>query len=98
MEFSEALGYLKKGYPIFRTGWNGKGMFIYLEKGTSVPTSTLNNVVSRYLTPIIKNEKGTQLITESDHINMKAADDSIIVGWLASQSDLLSSDWLVYKG
>ncbi len=27
------------------------------------------------------------------HINMKAADDSIVVGWLASQTDMLSDDW-----
>lgn len=29
------------------------------------------------------------------HIDMKAADDSYVVGWLASQTDLLAEDWVI---
>jgi hypothetical protein len=31
-DFSEALQKLKEGYRVARQGWNGKGMFIQLQK------------------------------------------------------------------
>jgi len=30
-DFGEALKRLKKGISVQRTGWNGKGMYIYIE-------------------------------------------------------------------
>ena len=35
MTFGDALEELKKGESIQRRGWNGKGMYIYLEKQLS---------------------------------------------------------------
>ena len=32
------------------------------------------------------------------HIDMKAADGTIVVGWLASQTDMLAEDWHVVIG
>lgn len=29
------------------------------------------------------------------HIDMKAADGSLVIGWLASQTDMLAEDWEV---
>lgn len=29
------------------------------------------------------------------HIDMRAADGSMVIGWLASQTDMLADDWLV---
>jgi hypothetical protein len=29
------------------------------------------------------------------HIDMRAADGSMVVGWLASQTDMLADDWCV---
>lgn len=29
------------------------------------------------------------------YIDMKAADGSMVVGWLASQADMLSDDWYI---
>lgn len=31
------------------------------------------------------------------HIDMKAADDSIVIGWLASQTDILAEDWMIVE-
>ena len=31
MNFGDALEQLKKGYKVFRSGWNGKGMWIALQ-------------------------------------------------------------------
>jgi hypothetical protein len=30
MDFSQALSSLKKGYKVQRSGWNGKGMYVFL--------------------------------------------------------------------
>jgi hypothetical protein len=30
-------------------------------------------------------------------IDMKAADGSIVIGWLASQTDMLAEDWVVVE-
>ncbi len=29
------------------------------------------------------------------HIDMLAADGSVVVGWLASQTDMLAEDWVI---
>lgn len=31
MSFSDALNHLKSGGKVYRDGWNGKGMYLYLE-------------------------------------------------------------------
>ena len=31
------------------------------------------------------------------HIDMKSSDDSIVIGWLASQTDMLSEDWYIVE-
>ena len=92
MKFGEALEALKEGKKVARKGWNGKGMFLYLTQGSKVPYSKL------------KKETQTALITYPDtvvninaHIDMFAADGSIVVGWLASQTDMLSEDWYLVK-
>lgn len=33
-------------------------------------------------------------VTIMPHIDMKAADDTYVVGWLASQIDMLAEDWV----
>jgi hypothetical protein len=35
-----------------------------------------------------------RIIEIGAHIDMKAADGSLVVGWLASQTDLLAEDWV----
>ena len=87
MNFGEALEALKEGKKVQRTGWNGKGMFIYLQKG-----STVNQARNNVLDEIIA-EKGSVEIC--GHIDMKAADGKIVIGWLASQTDMLAEDWTI---
>lgn len=31
------------------------------------------------------------------HIDMKAANDSIVIGWLGSQTDILAEDWYIVR-
>ena len=85
MTFEEALTALKQGKKVARTGWNGKGMFLYLVPG-SVFAVNRQPLMDFY-------EEGTEVSYRS-HIDMKTVDGDH-VPWVASQSDLLSADWEV---
>lgn len=95
MNFGQALEYLKAGRKVARKGWNGKGMFIYLVKGTTIPYINLRNEAAEALAHTPANEDNTVVI--NSHIDMKAADGSIVVGWLASQTDMLAEDWEIVE-
>lgn len=49
---------------------------------------------------LMRNENAKNFYGQSDvnicaHIDMKAADGSYVVGWLASQTDMLAEDWII---
>lgn len=79
--FDEAIKYLKRGMKVKRKGWNGKEQ--YIELATNVSFKTPNDEVINV-----------------DHVDMgnKAiafhGTSGIQLGWLASQSDMLSNDWI----
>lgn len=83
MNFSEALTQIKAGHRVCRSGWNGKGMFLFL-----VPGSVFR--VNREPLLSILGE-GTEVQYHA-HIDMRTAQGTI-VPWLASQTDLLADDW-----
>lgn len=83
--FSWALAALKGGSKLARTGWNGKGMFLFLVNGSTFQVNRAP-LLGIY-------EEGTT-IKYQPHIDMCTADGSV-VPWLASQSDLLADDWEV---
>lgn len=91
MNFGQALEKLKNGNKVARKGWNGKNMFIYLVNGTTIEVSSLRNEAYKHLKDL-RNE-----VDINPHIDMKAANGDIVVGWLASQSDMLSDDWEVVE-
>lgn len=85
MDFGKALDALKSGSRVARSGWNGKGMFLYLVNGS---TFTVNRPPLLGIYP-----EGT-VIDYLPHIDMKTADNKC-VPWLASQTDLLAEDWAI---
>ena len=85
-DFGEALKHLKEGKAVARKGWNGKGMFITLQNGSEVSGNDMRNEPA-------KNHYGNNKVKVCPHIDMKAADGSYVVGWLASQTDMLAEDW-----
>ena len=89
MDFGYAVKMMKEGKRVARAGWNGKGMFLSLVKGrdtdyhvNSEVFGTGNDGNSQYQLPVL------------DAIYMKTADNKL-VPWLASQTDLLSEDWVI---
>ena len=107
LSFGAALEVAKAGGRIARQGWNGKGMFVFMrpadelnvefvvDKVKSLPQS----VKDYYLQDIVDREGNRIPVAEGDNIKftaylcMKAADGTIVNGWLASQTDMLSNDW-----
>ena len=78
-----AVKQMQNGAKVRRSGWNGKGMFLFL-----VPGSTF--IVNR--APLLGiYPDGTQ-VAYQPHVDMRTANDTI-VPWLCSQSDLLATDW-----
>lgn len=93
LTFGLAIEALKKGYKVARKGWNGKGMFIYLVRGTLVEKDNLRNEAYNHLKDCESCGDGTGVVTINPHIDMKAADGTVVVGWLASQTDMLAEDY-----
>ena len=92
MNFGEAIEALKEGKKVARKGWNGKGMYIFLTPESHVPFRKLKEHMQMHL---IDYPSGRVPINA--HIDMKAADGTIVIGWLASQTDILSEDWEVVR-
>lgn len=77
MDFGQALKLLKEGKKVARRGWNGKGIFIELQRPDEK---------SKMTHPYIYIDT-TNLQTN----NPEAPKGR--VPWLASQTDMLSEDW-----
>lgn len=81
MNFGEALEELKNGKSLCRKGWNGKGIYIELQRPTELSKMTLPYIY------IVTNS----LITDNPDAPKG------IVPWLASQTDILADDWEILK-
>lgn len=90
MNFGQAIEALKEGKKVCRSGWNGKGMFICLQEGSEVNGTLMRNEIT-------KAYYGDKTVKINPHIDMKAADDTLVIGWLASQTDMLAEDWEVVE-
>ncbi|MFH2084928.1 MAG: DUF2829 domain-containing protein [Candidatus Omnitrophota bacterium] len=82
MNFSEALRAIQDGEKMQRSGWNGKGMFVFVVRGSNPAEISGDYSVNSIVWP------GECL----PFIAMKTADNKL-VPWLASQTDLLANDW-----
>jgi len=80
--FGEAIKYLKRGFKVARRGWNGKGMFLFMAEDIDFRTNADLSCID-----------GLKVELVLPSIVMKTADDKFVVGWLASQTDMLAEDW-----
>jgi len=90
MDFGTALLGLKQGKKIARQGWNGKGMFLFLLPAGTIPKSAIHDPMLKS----ILSDNGKDHFEALGSIRMKTADDKILTGWLASQTDMLAEDWV----
>ena len=66
--FGWAIKQMQNGSRVYRSGWNGRGMWLEIQTPDANSKMTL------------------------PYIYMKTADNNL-VPWLASQSDMLATDW-----
>ena len=80
MNFGKAIDLLKEGKKVSRKGWNGKNQYIELATNISY-----------------KNVDGELININHKTMGNKAiafiGTSGVPIGWLASQSDMLSDDW-----
>lgn len=96
MNFGEALELLKQGKKVSRIGWNGKGMFLWLKPATTIKSEWCKDPMLKTLVDENGGEilaLGTICIYTHDSTGRKA----ILTGWIPSQSDMLSNDWMEIK-
>lgn len=85
--FGHALKELQDGRLVARQGWNGKGMWLVYVPGSDITT--------REGTPYARACGVNAAVTIGPHIDMHTANGTMQPGWLASQADMLASDWYV---
>ncbi|RUX60148.1 DUF2829 domain-containing protein [Mesorhizobium sp. M7A.F.Ca.CA.002.12.1.1] len=89
MSFSEALRAMKHGGKVARAGWNGKGMWICIGSGT--PGLSASSFWNQH-TRAFAEENGGHADVEP-YLIMKTAQNTIQMGWVPSQADVLADDW-----
>lgn len=92
MTFGEAIAMLKNGCRVARAGWNGKGMWLSLSCDGSREVAA-ENFWSPHNAEFARENGGSAIVQPC--ITMKNAQGEIQMGWLASQSDMLSEDWQI---
>lgn len=82
LTFGLAIEALKLGKKVFRSGWNGKGMWLsYLDPYNNEQFDLFEKEIEGTFIP---------------YIGMKTADNKY-VPWLASQTDMLAEDWMIVE-
>ena len=97
IRFEEALRYLRMGKRVARRGWNGKGQYVYYTKGSTAPYHDLKRETYNHYTLNETREIDHENVSIKGHLDLKNAQDEIIVGWAPSQSDLMAEDWFVIE-
>lgn len=108
--FGDAIEALKRGKRVARVGWNGTGMFVFMrpadelhidmviDKVKSLPQS----VKDYYLQDVLDSEENrmfpapaNEVVEFTPYLCLKDANGRVVNGWLATQTDILSEDWIV---
>lgn len=83
MTFGEAISAAKSGKRIRREGWNGKAQ--YIELATCISYKNTNGDIVNCNHEAIGNQAFAFVGTSG-----------VQLGWLASQADMLATDWKVF--
>lgn len=100
LSFGAALMELRQGCKLSRTGWNGKGMYIYFVGGRELPVESMRggSEMSKHLgTPTPPSKESVKSIKIHSHIDMKTADGSVSIGWRPTNPDMFTNDWFIVE-
>lgn len=93
MDFGDAIRALKAGKRVAREGWNGKGMWLSLSGPLGAREIAFENFWSKNNSEYARLNGGSATVLPC--ITMKTATGEILMGWLASQTDMLAEDWQI---
>lgn len=93
-DFGNAIRAMKEGARVCRAGWNGKGMWLALSPGN--PRLEAGKFWAGPNRAYAQENGGSAPVLPC--ITMKTATGEILMGWLASQTDMLAEDWHVLDG
>jgi len=101
LPFGKAIEALKEGKRVERLGWNGKGLFVFMQ----VPATINRVIVSKMqsLPQTVKDEFDRRFNDDKQKLHSIYYDNqlalvgssNIITGWSPSTSDALAEDWIV---
>jgi hypothetical protein len=95
MSFGHAIEAMKLGHKVARQGWNGKDMWIVLSGYNGPRSIPHENFWSYHASEFARNNGGRATVLPC--FIMKTATGEILMGWLASQTDMLADDWMVLE-
>lgn len=90
MGFGLAIAALQSGQRVARRGWNGKGMYLWLLPAAKVKAEWCREPHLKALAEANGGE-----IEALASIRMLTADKKVLTGWLASQTDMMATDWVI---
>ena len=94
MNFGQAIEALKQGKRVARQGWNGKGLFVFMQ----VPSVINEEIIPKMQSlPQSVKDEFTKRGGSIHYFNQMAIvnPDNSINGWVASSSDTFAEDWEV---
>ena len=97
LTFGLALEALKLGKCISRTGWNGKGLFIFKQ----VPAAIDNSIISKMQSVpdsakiILTTRNQEPIYYQNQMVIVKP--DGTIDSWVPSSSDIFAEDWIIVE-
>lgn len=101
MNFGQVVEALKQGKRVQRTGWNGKGLFVFMQ----VPSTINREIVPKMqsLPQSVKDEFERRFNGPNEQIDSIYYDNqlalvnpsNLITGWSPSTPDALADDWVI---
>ena len=91
MDFSDALREIRSGKKVFRYGWNGKGLFIFFQKG--YPDGIIANANTQEALGLMEGA----IVKVPPYLMIRDIKNGSIISWVPSQSDLMADDWFLFS-
>lgn len=88
-DFAWAVRQIKLGRKVQRSGWNGKDMWIC--RGEGCESLEADKFCDPHTREFAESNGGAAEVLP--YILFKTADGKVLMGWLASQTDILADDW-----
>jgi hypothetical protein len=101
MNFGQAIEALKEGKKVQRMGWNGKGLFVFLQVSATINREIVPKMQS--LPQSVKDEFERRFNDPNEQIDAIYYDNqlalvnpsNLITVWAASVLDSLANDWVI---